>query len=404
MNFREFLCFARVEWSEIDLLETNKKISRIARDVGFSTTSYYEKYFRKWFGTDPQTYREEHMPMVMSDIKRGEMMMLNPNEAVSVIRQALSRLNSQTPSNAHVNALKLELNVNTEAPMISSIDHYLEVLITLNDFRVLGYSIFGILQELGPRKVTVLTEPEDSLSDINRIKILLTSAGFEVGLNENPRSNHMAHYGYDSIAYPIFLFNRIINSKEAWVKFRLRDPDNNKNNDIIKGYPAAITSEGIKKPAFYAFQALSNISGEIIYWGKQYCVIRSYRSGAPYFIVICYNFNEQIYNLCLKESTAQNVKDVINDFKDEIDISMNMSIDQGMYNIIKYSLTKSHGIFAYLSTLNFPSELDILHKLPSAFSTQPDLDVYTEDVRATFNINFSIKGAGIQLAIISPKE
>ena len=47
MNFREFLCFARVEWSEIDLLETNKKISRIARDVGFSTTSYYEKYFRK---------------------------------------------------------------------------------------------------------------------------------------------------------------------------------------------------------------------------------------------------------------------------------------------------------------------------------------------------------------------
>ena len=288
--------------------------------------------------------------------------------------------------------------------MISSIDHYLEVLITLNDFRVLGYSIFGILQELGPRKVTVLTEPEDSLSDINRIKILLTSAGFEVGLNENPRSNHMAHYGYDSIAYPIFLFNRIINSKEAWVKFRLRDPDNNKNNDIIKGYPAAITSEGIKKPAFYAFQALSNISGEIIYWGKQYCVIRSYRSGAPYFTIICYNFNEQIYNLCLKESTAQNVKDVINDFKDEIDISMNMSIDQGMYNIMKYSLDKSSGIFSYLSTLNFPSELDILHKLPSAFSTQPDLDVYTEDVRATFNINFSIKGAGIQLAIISPKE
>ena len=25
MNFREFLCFARVEWSEIQLLDTNKK-------------------------------------------------------------------------------------------------------------------------------------------------------------------------------------------------------------------------------------------------------------------------------------------------------------------------------------------------------------------------------------------
>ena len=97
-------------------------------------------------------------------------------------------------------------------------------------------------------------------------------------------------------------------------------------------------------------------------------------------------------------------EETMNDFKDEIDISMNMSIDQGMYNIIKYSLTKSNGIFSYLSALNFPSELNMLHILPSSITTQPDLDVYTEDVRATFNINFSIKGAGVQLAIISPKD
>ena len=404
MSFREFLCFARVEWSEIDLLETNKKISRIARDVGFSTTAYYEKYFFKWFGTDPQTYREQHMPMVMSDIKKGILEDLSSNDAISVIRRSLSFLNSQTPSKTHVNALKLELNVNTDATSISSLDHCLDVQITLNDFRVLGYSIFGILQELGPRRVTILTEPEDSLSDINRVKILLTSAGFDVGLNENSRSVKMSCYGYDSIAYPIFLFNRIINSKEQWIKVRLRDPGNNNNNDIIKGYPAAITSSGIKKPAFYAYMALSSISGEIIYWGKQYTVIRSFDRGRPFYVVICYNFNEQIYNLCLKESTAQHVKDVINDFKDEIDISMNMSIDQGMYSIMKYSLTRNKGLFPCLSTLNFPSELGSLKTFPTLVATEPELEVYTEDVRATFNINFSIKGAGIQLALILPKE
>ena len=404
MNFREFLCFARVEWSEIDLLETNKKISRIARDVGFSTTSYYEKYFIKWFGTDPQTYREQHMPMVMSDLKKGDLQTLSSNEAVSVIRKSLSYLNSQTPSKTHVNALKLELNVNADAPTISTLDHYLDIQITLNDFRVLGYSIFGILHELGPRRVTILTEPEDSLSDINRVKILLTSAGFDVGLNENSRTFQMAHFGYDSIAYPIFLFNRIINSKEQWIKVRLRDPDNNKNNDIIKGYPAILTSCGIKKPAFYAYKALSAIYGEIIYWGKQYSVIRSYNMGVPYFIILCYNFNEQIYNLCLKESSAQHVKDVINDFKDEIDISMTMTINQGMYSIMKYSLTRNKGIFSYLSTLDFPESMDIVSKYPGTITTQPDLEVYTEDVRATFNINFTIKGAGIQLAVISPRE
>jgi AraC-like DNA-binding protein len=38
MNFREFLCFARVEFSEMLLLDTNKKINVIAQEVGFSAT------------------------------------------------------------------------------------------------------------------------------------------------------------------------------------------------------------------------------------------------------------------------------------------------------------------------------------------------------------------------------
>ncbi|MBR6472909.1 MAG: AraC family transcriptional regulator [Firmicutes bacterium] len=402
MNFREFLCFARVEWSEIDLLETNKKISRIARDVGFSTTSYYEKYFRKWFGTDPQTYREQHMPLVMSDIRQGEMQGLNSNETISIIRKSLSSLSSQNPSKTHVNALKLELNVNTQSPSISTLDHYLDVHITLDDFKSLGYSIFGLIADLNPRRVTILTEPTDTLSDINRVKILMTSAGFEVGHNENTPATYTVSYGYDSIAYPIFLFNRVLKSKEQWIKLRLRDPAT--DSSIIKGFPAALTSDGIKKPVYYAYQALSAISGEIIYWGKQYCVIRSYHRGKPFYIIICCNFSEQIYNLCVKDSTVQNVKDVINDFKDEVDISMNMSIDQGMYTIMKYSLSRSNGIFSYLSTLNFPSGVHELQSLPGIVSTQPELDMYVEDVRATFNINFSIKGAGIQLAVITPKE
>lgn len=40
-------CFARNEMSEIPLLETNQKISAVSRAVGFSTTAYYEKFFRE---------------------------------------------------------------------------------------------------------------------------------------------------------------------------------------------------------------------------------------------------------------------------------------------------------------------------------------------------------------------
>ena len=66
MSFRDFLCFARVERSEIPLLDTNKKISRIAKDVGFSTTAYYEKFFDKWYGHSPEQHRKDYQPLVMS--------------------------------------------------------------------------------------------------------------------------------------------------------------------------------------------------------------------------------------------------------------------------------------------------------------------------------------------------
>ena len=45
ISFQKFLCFARSEMSEIPLLETNDKISTVAKKVGFSTTAYYEKFF-----------------------------------------------------------------------------------------------------------------------------------------------------------------------------------------------------------------------------------------------------------------------------------------------------------------------------------------------------------------------
>ena len=54
--------------------------------------------------------------------------------------------------------------------------------------------------------------------------------------------------------------------------------------------------------------------------------------------------------------------------------------------------------------MNFPADPHVIQGMPSAISTQPDLDIYVEDVRTTFNINFNIKGAGIQMAVISPKN
>ena len=83
---------------------------------------------------------------------------------------------------------------------------------------------------------------------------------------------------------------------------------------MIKGLPAALTSCGIKKPVFYAYQVLSMVKGDIICWGKQYCVVRT--SGAdPSYVMIVSNFNDEIYSLCAQKSTAHQVRNALNDFK-----------------------------------------------------------------------------------------
>lgn len=56
-SFREFLNMTRAEISEYDLLATDKAISKIALDVGFSNYNYYVEAFKKWFGMHPKDYR-----------------------------------------------------------------------------------------------------------------------------------------------------------------------------------------------------------------------------------------------------------------------------------------------------------------------------------------------------------
>lgn len=90
MNFREFLCFARVEWSEIQLLDTKKKISQIARDVGFSTTAYYEKYFEKWFKNTPAEHRKIFAPRVLSEIRQPKLTYIAASEVAELCAKELS--------------------------------------------------------------------------------------------------------------------------------------------------------------------------------------------------------------------------------------------------------------------------------------------------------------------------
>lgn len=58
LSFQELLSFIRVDESEGLLLNTDKKIGAISKEVGFSALRYYTKHFEQWFLCSPQEYRQ----------------------------------------------------------------------------------------------------------------------------------------------------------------------------------------------------------------------------------------------------------------------------------------------------------------------------------------------------------
>ena len=404
MNFRDFLCFARVEWSIIDLLETKDRISRIALNRGFSTTAYYEKYFRRWFGMDPQTYREKNLPRTLSDTNPGRMRELERGETERLIHQTLSRSNAENRSGSLVNQLRFEIAFSASSEASDTFAAEVHVSVRLQDFRALGYRIFSLIRDLHPAKVLLLVGREDDPAELDRFSDALMREGCAVEQVLPRGQESFCSYAFDSIAYPIFLMQRQIRDPKRIVTLPLRDQKTGPDNRILAGSPALISDGGICKPIYYACQMLSVLKGDILLTGRQHCVIRSSRNGQTIYAVFAMNYNDEIYSLCKEEQTARNVKNVLYEFKDEMDLSVNMTLPPGMYTVARYSLPMNRGIFAHMAALGFPRDDRFFREHPELMETQPDMEVSVEDIRATFNLNFLIKGAGMQYALIIPEQ
>ena len=403
MNFREFLCFARVEWSEIDLLDTNKKISRIAHDVGFSTTAYYEKYFKKWFRETPQEHRARCQPLVKSDLHPEVIRETPPNSAIRLIRDTLSSFDAQKSSTSVINSLKLEVNLDAEAEILRHIDPELEIQVTCADLRALNCHLTGRLQDLHPDMVTILASDIDKSAEIEQLKQTLSRAGFVVRVQNQMLPRPTFSYANDSLALPIDLFSRRIHGEESHLTLRLRDYGD--MDSTLKGMPALLTSRGIRKPSFYGYQLLSLARGELIAWGKQYCVIRrpSTAGEVPSFVMIAYNENDAMQSMCVNETTAHQAKQILNDFNDEIDLNVSLTLEPGMYSIVRYSMGREKNLFSYAAALDFREEMSLANHFPELIYTEPDIDICMEDVRTMINIRFAMKGPGLQVAVIRPK-
>ena len=61
-NFQNFVNAIRLEFAEKQLVFTNKTLTQISQDCGFSSPNYFNKCFSAWHGETPSQYRKNYVP------------------------------------------------------------------------------------------------------------------------------------------------------------------------------------------------------------------------------------------------------------------------------------------------------------------------------------------------------
>lgn len=401
MSFREFLCFARVEWSEIMLLDSDAKISRVAREVGFSTTAYYKKYFEKWFGLPPEEHRARYLPRVKSDLRPAVMEPLPLDRAAALIRLAYTNYNLQYRDGDMISSISLEVEVNVAAAALGRFEKTLTVIVTPDDYRALGPQLPTLLKSLSPCRVLLLQQPEDRPEELAAILRLLRGEGRTVKKLTETDCVRSISAACDSILYPIHLFRCCLESESGQMEVFLRDTDI--AGKLLQGQSALVTANGICKPSYYFHLAAAHTQGSIICRSNQYCVIREEHAGQTVLKLFVYNADKELLDLCRTNSSPEQVKNAINDFQRAIDVDMSIRLPPGQYAVAKYSMSREDNIFGYMANMGFPDNTAVLPgDCPELYSSAPTLEIYPDDVRTILNIHFSIKGVGAQMAVIKP--
>ncbi|MFU0824014.1 helix-turn-helix domain-containing protein [Clostridium sp.] len=126
-NFKDFLNSTRVHESVKLLLDTEKTISEISEEVGFSHTRYYNKYFKMYYKMTPLQYRKKNYLSEKKYESSKKYTQIDMNEAIEYIAPYLEdydRFNYQKE------IIKIEVDVSENLGKLNS---YWKEVINLGD-------------------------------------------------------------------------------------------------------------------------------------------------------------------------------------------------------------------------------------------------------------------------------
>lgn len=410
MNFREFLCFARVEFSEMCLLDTNKKINVIAQEVGFSATSYYIKYFKKWFGMTPDEYRKKYRRDTKAPNIPARLLQAEPGAVSKILHKNLVALTKQPGENTATGVLTLELIVDCQADPLGSLGAAPAPRCRASVLAERFEASVCIARELDVREIGVIPDLERDPAFYEDLYLRLAQEGIRPKPEQPLNGREFQSFGLDSVAAASCILKQGLNPACREIAMNsLIDgsaTDGGRGSVLLRGEDGIFTSGMVPKPSYFAYKMLQHMHGSLIHWGKYHAVVRKPGSGngKDSYCIVCCNHSEEIESLCRRPSSIEETRERIGKFTDTLDIGIRLNGIFGSHQIIIYRLDSGNSLLDYAVKNGPDRRLTEDENRVLAWSVAPKVDISSETLTGSLYFSVSLRGLEAQCIMITPNQ
>lgn len=319
ISFRELLAFARIEISERILLGTEKSVDKIAMEVGFSSARYYIAHFTNWYGMTPQEYRDKYAQYTRRSYP-GKMKRANSVLLLDKIKKKQDALmgfsedhNFTWKETVYVVGSKEDLSCGERLDCSSLLYLYAE-----NQWKPFGDMVEGHAKKRENRFV-----------------------------KDVPFHGGAGCYAWDTVISIPYLIKKCVCDKSILQINSIKDKDVGKG--VISGQRGVFTYNGIPKPAYFAYQCLHLLEGEILHAENRHIIIKkSIPDRAAQYMIMIWNVHKELEYLLEENVSLEEFASMINSFGNYEEVSVELKGLSGMYNVTQYTLNHSSSLFQYL--------------------------------------------------------
>ncbi|MDO4485831.1 MAG: AraC family transcriptional regulator [Bacillota bacterium] len=288
LNFQNLLNYMRLEVAAKLLNEEKMTLTQISEACGFSSSSYFNKCFKEWYGITPAQYRKELRPDVR--IYHGS---IDYSEAMQLLRPYLDmelpeRHESERFSSSNHIFIPLKKHYTDEQQLTSAFP--LKLRISSEKELI---NLVYCKEELAALKPEAVSVPSDIelTSESQRTIFELKKAGLQIRFDDKSYDDNTGYYNDISTAAKVF--DEIIRKPDAEVGVFYDDVDRTSG---------LFTRSYLPTPLCSIYKIFADIDGCIVEHQEQYLLIKE----RDMFHLLIHNSQESTkLNVHLRFSSAE---------------------------------------------------------------------------------------------------